>query len=148
MEVELGNGSGGALADGSTPNPGQTGTLSQTNLGASSLTLKNLIKRIDDQRVMVKANDTELRALISEVRKNRSKWASEDKVGQEELYEAAEKVLNELKAMTEHSGPFLTKVGKKDAPDYHLSKFIDLAPFVAYADRYVQLSSILWILEP
>ena len=126
VEVELGNGSGGAAADGSTPNPGQTGTLSKTNLGASSLTLKNLIKRIDDQRDKVKANDTELRALISEVRKNRSKWASEEKVGQEELYEAAEKVLSELKAMTEHSGPFLTKVGKKDAPDYHLSKFVDL----------------------
>ena len=123
VEVELGHGSGGANADGTGQNPGQTGTLSQTNLGASSLTLKNLIKRIDDQRNKVKSNDTELRALISEVRKNRSKWASEEKVGQEELYEAAEKVLNELKAMTEHSGPFLTKVGKKDAPDYHLSKF-------------------------
>ena len=122
VEVELGNGPVGTNADGTTPNPGQTGTLSQTNLGASSLTLKNLIKRIDDKRDKVPASDPELRALISEVRKNRSKWASEEKVGQEELYEAAEKVLNELKAMTEHSGPFLTKVGKKDAPDYHLSK--------------------------
>ena len=123
VEAELGNGTSGTNADGTTPNPGQTGTLSQTNLGASSLTLKNLIKRIDDKRNKVPASDPELRALISEVRKNRSKWASEEKVGQEELYEAAEKVLNELKAMTEHSGPFLTKVGKKDAPDYHLSKF-------------------------
>ena len=124
VEVELGNGPAGTSADGTTPNPGQTGTLSQTNLGASSLTLKNLIKRIDDKRDKVPASDPELRALISEVRKNRSKWTSEEKVGQEELYEAAEKVLNELKAMTEHSGPFLTKVGKKDAPDYHLSKSI------------------------
>ena len=128
VEVELGHGPGGANADGTAQNPAQTGTLSQTNLGASSLTLKNLIKRIDDQRSMVNSNDSELRALISEVRKNRSKWASEEKVGQEELYEAAEKVLNELKAMTEHSGPFLTKVGKKDAPDYHLSKFHNSLP--------------------
>ena len=96
----------------------QQGTLSQTNLGASSLTLKNLIWMIDTNRGKVTATDPELRALMSEVRKNRSKWASEEKVGQEELYEAAEKVLNELRGMTEHSGPFLTKVNKKEAPDY------------------------------
>ena len=96
----------------------QQGTLSQTNLGASSLTLKNLIWMIDTNRNKVKATDAEIRALMSEVRKNRSRWASEEKVGQEELYEAAEKVLNELRGMTEHSGPFLTKVNKKEAPDY------------------------------
>ena len=45
----------------------------------------------------------------SQIKKDRSKWASEEKVGQEELYEAAEKVLNELKGMTEYSGPFLKK---------------------------------------
>lgn len=118
VEVELGNGSAGVNANGGLRNAAHTGTLSQTNLGASSLTLKNLIKRIDDHRDKVPASDTDLKQLISEVRKNRSKWANEDKVGQEELYEAAEKVLNELKAMTEHSGPFLTKVNKRDAPDY------------------------------
>lgn len=97
----------------------QQGSLSSANLGASSLTLKNLIAQIDHHRVKVNATDAEVRALLSEVRKNRSKWASEDKVGQEELYEAAEKVLNELKAMTEHSTPFLNPVKKKDAPDYY-----------------------------
>ncbi|KAL1991402.1 hypothetical protein VTN49DRAFT_5394 [Thermomyces lanuginosus] len=95
------------------------GSLSNANLGASSLTLKNLIARIDMKRSMVQASDAELRSLMSEVRKNRSKWASEDKIGQEELYEAAEKVLNELKAMTEHSAAFLTRVNKRDAPDYY-----------------------------
>ncbi|KAL4873503.1 hypothetical protein BDV12DRAFT_160155 [Aspergillus spectabilis] len=95
------------------------GSLSNANLGASSLTLKNLIARIDMKRTMVQASDAELRSLMSEVRKNRSKWASEDKVGQEELYEAAEKVLSELKAMTEHSSAFLTRVNKRDAPDYY-----------------------------
>jgi transcriptional activator SPT7 len=55
----------------------------------------------------------------TKVRKNRSKWASEENVGQEELYEAAEKVLSELKAMTEYSAPFLTRVNKREAPDYY-----------------------------
>ncbi|KAI1966841.1 Transcriptional activator spt7 [Ophidiomyces ophidiicola] len=95
------------------------GSLSSANLGASSLTLKNLIARIDMKRSEVQASDAELRSLMSEVRKNRSKWASEEKIGQEELYEAAEKVLSELKAMTEHSSAFLTRVNKRDAPDYH-----------------------------
>ena len=98
----------------------QQGSLSTTNLGASSLTLKNLIGQIDQHRLKVNATDTEVRNLLSEVRKNRSKWASEEKVGQEELYEAAEKVLNELKAQTEHSTPFLNPVKKKDAPDYYI----------------------------
>ncbi|KAI9707562.1 MAG: Transcriptional activator spt7 [Candelina mexicana] len=98
---------------------GQQGTLSSANLGASSLTLKHLIARIDAKRNQVRASDAELRSLMSEVRKNRSKWASEEKVGQEELYESAEKVLSELKAMTEHSTAFLTKVNKREAPRYH-----------------------------
>lgn len=97
----------------------QQGSLSKANLGASSLTLKNLIALLDEHRSMVHASESELRALMSEVRKNRSKWASEDKVGQEELYESAEKVLTELKAHTEHSTPFLNPVKKKDAPDYY-----------------------------
>lgn len=96
------------------------GTLGSADLGASSLTLKNLIARIDAKRDMVRASDNQLRTLISEVRKGRSKWASEDKVGQEELYEAAEKVLMELKAMTEYVQPFLQRVSKREAPDYHV----------------------------
>ena len=100
----------------------QHGTLSSANLGASSLTLKHLIARIDLKREKVKASDAELRALMNEVRKNRSKWASEEHVNQEELYEAIEKVLSELKAMTEYSAPFLTRVNKREAPDYYNSK--------------------------
>jgi transcriptional activator SPT7 len=95
------------------------GSLSSSNLGASSLMLRNLLIRIDQKRHLVKAQDYQLRKLISEVRKNRSRWASEDKIGQEELYEAAEKVLSDLKAMTEHSGPFLNRVNKREAPDYY-----------------------------
>ncbi|KAL2023710.1 hypothetical protein VTK56DRAFT_1424 [Thermocarpiscus australiensis] len=95
------------------------GSLSNANLGASSLTLKHLIARIDMKRDQVRASDSELRALMNEVRKNRSKWASEENVGQEELYEALEKVLSELKAHTEYSTPFLNRVNKRDAPDYY-----------------------------
>lgn len=118
VEAEM---SGQANAGNDNANSTQSGygSLSSANLGASSLTLKNLIARIDMKRTMVQASDAELRSLMSEVRKNRSKWASEDKVGQEELYEAAEKVLSELKAMTEHSTAFLTRVNKRDAPDYY-----------------------------
>lgn len=111
-----------------TPSDEHTGSLSSANLGASSLTLKHLIARIDLKRDQVKASDAELRQLMNEVRKNRSKWASEENVGQEELYESADKVLSELKAMTEYSAPFLTRVNKRDAPDYYNSKsciFID-----------------------
>lgn len=111
---------------GNNANPSGSGygSLSSANLGASSLTLKNLIARIDMKRTMVQASDAELRSLMSEVRKNRSKWASEDKIGQEELYESADKVLSELKAMTEHSTAFLTRVNKRDAPDYYTSESI------------------------
>ena len=100
------------------------GSLSSANLGASSLTLKHLIARIDMKRDRVQASDAELRSLMNEVRKNRSKWASEENVGQEELYEALDKVLTELKAHTEFSTPFLTKVNKRDAHDYYNSEFV------------------------
>lgn len=97
----------------------QHSSLANAEMGASSLTLKNLFARIDAKRDRVQATDMELRALINEVRKNRSKWANEDNVNQEELYEAAEKVLSELKAMTEYSAPFLVRVNKREAPDYY-----------------------------
>ena len=102
---------------------GVQGKLSSVNLGASSLTLKHLITRIDAQRERVELSDMELRSLISEVRKNRSKWASEDKIGQEELYEAAEKVTIELRAYTEHSTAFLNRVNKREVPDYFTGRW-------------------------
>ncbi len=126
VDVEMnGSGSGGGQAHASSGNA-QQGTLSQTNLGASSLTLKHLIARIDAKRNQVQASDAELRSLMSEVKKNRSKWASPEKIGQEELYEAAEKVLSELKAMTEHSTAFLTRVNKREAPDYYNGNMVHL----------------------
>ena len=117
VETEMSGQPNNAPSSG-TPAAPQQGTLSTTNLGASSLTLKHLIARIDAQRDKVHASDTQLRSLISEVRKNRSKWANEDRVGQEELYESMEKVIMELKA-GEHAHPFLQRVNKREAPDYY-----------------------------
>lgn len=118
VETEMSGQPPNAPANGAPAAP-QQGTLSTTNLGASSLTLKHLIARIDARRDMVHASDAQLRSLISEVRKNRSKWANEDRVGQEELYESMEKVLMELKAC-EHAHPFLQRVNKREAPDYYI----------------------------
>ncbi|KAF2851128.1 hypothetical protein T440DRAFT_517601 [Plenodomus tracheiphilus IPT5] len=117
VEIETSGQHANAPTNGAAAAP-QQGTLSTTNLGASSLTLKHLISRIDAQRDRVHATDAQLRSLISEVRKNRSKWANEDRVGQEELYESMEKVLMELKA-GEHAHPFLQRVNKREAPDYY-----------------------------
>lgn len=119
---------GGATSNATGSNGEHHGSLSSANLGASSLTLKHLIARIDLKRDQVRASDAELRSLMNEVRKNRSKWASEENVHQEELYEAAEKVLSELKAMTEYSAPFLTRVNKRDAPDYYTRKLLPHLP--------------------
>ncbi|KAF1956614.1 transcriptional activator spt7 [Byssothecium circinans] len=117
VETEMSGQMANAPAGGAPAAP-QQGTLSTTNLGASNLTLKHLIARIDAQRDKVHASDTQLRSLISEVRKNRSKWANEDRVGQEELYEAIEKVLMQLKANGDAT-PFLQRVNKREAPDYY-----------------------------
>jgi transcriptional activator SPT7 len=112
------------------PQTSNQGSLSSANLGASSLTLKHLIARIDMKRDQVAASDAELRLLMNEVRKNRSKWASEDNVNQEELYEAFEKVLTELKAHTEYSTPFLTRVSKREAPDYYNCALLSTSHFL------------------
>ncbi|KAF2813671.1 transcriptional activator spt7 [Mytilinidion resinicola] len=119
VETEMSGHPAAGVTNGAAGAPAQQGSLSTANLGASSLTLKHLIARIDAKRDAVHATDAQLRNLISEVRKNRSKWASEDRIGQEELYESMEKVLMELKA-TEHAHPFLQRVNKREAPDYYI----------------------------
>lgn len=136
---------GGSSNDASGQNHG---SLSSANLGASSLTLKHLIARIDMKRSQVQATDQELRSLMNEVRKNRSKWASEENVGQEELYEALEKVLSELKAHTEYSTPFLQKVSKRDAPDYYSGRFDQAADGSLHLLTALQSSNSLWTWAP
>lgn len=96
--------------------------------GAVNLSLKNLLNRIEENRDKVDATDVELKNLIMDVRKNRSKWANYNKIGQEELYEACEKVVTELRGFTEHSTPFLNRVSKREAPNYYqvIKKPMDL----------------------
>lgn len=98
------------------------------NLGAANLSLKHLLSSIQENKSKLKITDYELKHLIMDVRKNRSKWASDEKIGQEELYEACEKVVLELRNYTEHSTPFLNKVSKREAPNYHqiIKKSMDL----------------------
>ncbi|KAJ2782837.1 Transcriptional activator spt7 [Coemansia javaensis] len=81
--------------------------------------MKNLAQFIDQHRDSVSMSTRELSSLLSEVRPRRSKWANERRVGQVELYEALEHVLNELRAMGEAAQPFLNQVKRKDAPDYY-----------------------------
>ncbi|CAG90280.2 DEHA2G06248p [Debaryomyces hansenii CBS767] len=90
------------------------------NLGSASLSLKHLLQTIQQQRDEIPLNDFELRTLFMDVRKNRGKWANDERVGQEELYEACEKVVMDLRGYTEHSTPFLNKVSKREAPNYGL----------------------------
>ncbi|KAG0689837.1 Transcriptional activator spt7 [Pichia californica] len=96
--------------------------------GAVNLSLKNLLNRIEENRDKLGATDVELKNLIMDVRKNRSKWANYNKIGQEELYEACERVVTELRGYTEHSTPFLNRVSKRDAPNYYqvIKKPMDL----------------------
>lgn len=96
--------------------------------GAMNLSLKNLLNRIEENRDKLGATDVELKNLIMDVRKNRSKWANYNRIGQEELYEACEKVVTELRGYTEHSTPFLNRVSKREAPNYYqvIKKPMDL----------------------
>lgn len=99
--------------------------------------LKYLLKGISENRAKTSLSDRELRNLLLDAKPHRSKWANDDKIGQEDLYEACEKVLTDLKNYTvslflllsnmyiliviliqEHSTPFLSKVNKREAPDY------------------------------
>jgi transcriptional activator SPT7 len=84
--------------------------------------LKYLLKGIAENRDKTTLSDRELRNLLLDVKPHRSKWANDDKVGQEDLYEACEKLLTDLKNYTEHSTPFLSKVNKREAPDYFEGK--------------------------
>ncbi|KAJ3011847.1 UNVERIFIED_CONTAM: Transcriptional activator spt7 [Siphonaria sp. JEL0065] len=63
--------------------------------------------------------EKDLKSLVQRVKRSRSKWAHDYRIGQEALYEALEKTLMELKNYTEHSEPFLVRVSKKDVPDYY-----------------------------
>ncbi|KAJ2672814.1 Transcriptional activator spt7, partial [Coemansia sp. RSA 1285] len=81
--------------------------------------MKNLAQFIDSHRDSVNMTTRELSHLLSEVRPKRTKWANDRRIGQVELYDALEHVLNELKSIGEAAVPFLSQVKRKDAPDYY-----------------------------
>lgn len=87
---------------------------------ATGSSLKHLLSTIQHKRDNIQLNDYELRTLFMDVKKNRGKWANDERIGQEELYDACEKVVTELRSYTEHSTPFLNKVSKREAPNYGL----------------------------
>ena len=87
--------------------------------GLQALAIEELVRLIDLKRDQIPYSDVQLRILFQQMRPNRSKWASDWRVGQEELYEAAETVLDVLKAIPEHSQVFLRPVNKREAPDYY-----------------------------
>ncbi|ORX41466.1 hypothetical protein BCR36DRAFT_339426 [Piromyces finnis] len=71
-----------------------------------------------------------LKSLIADLKPmSKSKWYNEDRINQDVLYDHCERILNELKNYVEHSGPFLNKVNKRDAPNYYeiIKKPMDLS---------------------
>ncbi|KAL6935498.1 hypothetical protein ACO0R3_000541 [Hanseniaspora guilliermondii] len=81
--------------------------------------ITHLLVTIEENRSKLKLTDQELRKLLRDVQKTGSKWASDSKIGQEELYEALEKVLNQLRSYGSYCQPFLNKVSKREAPNYY-----------------------------
>lgn len=82
--------------------------------------MKYLLAKIDSKRDTLALTESELRKLFSDVRKNRSnsKWASDDLVGREELYEALEPMLKKI-MNDKNAYPFSIKVRRAVAPDYY-----------------------------
>lgn len=99
---------------------GTQNSLQNVNFGAANLSLKHLLSKIDSKRDALALTDAELRKLLSDVRKNRSnsKWASDELIGREELYEAIESMLKKIIA-DKNAYPFLAKVRRMQAPDYY-----------------------------
>lgn len=73
--------------------------------------MKYLLQAIEAKRSSVKLADSELRDLLTEVCKGRDE--------REEFLESIDRIITELKNYTEHSTAFLSKVSKRDAPDYY-----------------------------
>ncbi|QHS71644.1 SAGA histone acetyltransferase complex subunit SPT7 [Saccharomyces paradoxus] len=119
---------GSTFSDTGNKRPKQNNIDLTVNLGIENLSLKHLLSSIQPKKSQLGISDYELKHLIMDVRKNRSKWTSDERIGQEELYEACEKVVLELRNYTEHSTPFLNKVSKREAPNYHqiIKKSMDL----------------------
>ncbi|RHZ76124.1 hypothetical protein Glove_203g56 [Diversispora epigaea] len=81
--------------------------------------IKYLLEALEQKKREILMPKNELKLLLSDIEAAGSKWKDQDRVGQAQLYEAAEFVLNNLKGYTPYSEPFQRKVTPKEAPDYH-----------------------------
>ncbi|TPX36352.1 hypothetical protein SmJEL517_g01577 [Synchytrium microbalum] len=99
--------------------------------------LHELIAKVVDE-----PKSQELQSLLHKVRPSKSKWASTERLGQEDLYEACEMVLNELKGYTDHSTPFMKPVSKKEAWNYYdiVKKPMDLGTMTKNLKNKLYLS--------
>lgn len=87
--------------------------------GGSNIQISHLLSTIEENRSKLQLTDQELKKLLTDVQKTGSKWASDQKIGQEELYEACEKVLTQLRSYGSYCQPFMNKVSKREAPNYY-----------------------------
>ncbi|KAL9053198.1 MAG: hypothetical protein Q9162_004929 [Coniocarpon cinnabarinum] len=94
-------------------------SLNNSALGSAQLLLPNLVALLEKHRDKVPATEAEIKALLSNARIGGGKWANPEKIGQEELYESFDQVLNNLKGQIQQSAPFLQSVKKKEYPDYY-----------------------------
>lgn len=81
-----------------------------------TVSLQYLLQAIEAKRNSVKLDDAQLRRLLTEVCKGRDE--------REEFLESIDRIITELKNYTEHSTAFLSKVSKRDAPDYYDGKLL------------------------
>jgi transcriptional activator SPT7 len=82
--------------------------------GMSSRELRNLMPETPPVKKWVCVCYSKLGLLIKKGGKDAILYE-----GQQELYDALDNVLTKLKAHSDHSYPFLTRVRKVDAPDYY-----------------------------
>ncbi|KAF0397175.1 saga complex subunit spt7 [Gigaspora margarita] len=88
-------------------------------LSALDPKMKYLISHLEKNREKSRLSDSELKMLLTDVRSIGSRYADSDRVNQAMLYEAIDKVLNNLKNYYPYSSPFQKKVNQKEAPDYN-----------------------------
>jgi transcriptional activator SPT7 len=59
--------------------------------------MQYLLASIDEHRDSIPCSNNDIRSILRDVRPRRSKWISDDRINQEELYDAIEHVLEQLK---------------------------------------------------
>ncbi|CAG8473486.1 2051_t:CDS:10 [Diversispora eburnea] len=81
--------------------------------------IKYLLEALEQKKGEISMPKNQLQLLLSDIEAVGSKWKDANRVGQAQLYEAAEFVLNTLRGYTPYCDPFQKKVVQKEAPDYY-----------------------------